>query len=54
MNANIFENAINPIINGKIEDAIEFFRTTRLHICLILTIFFETQRILYLLTNPGL
>ena len=26
MNADIFKNVINPIINGTIEDAIEFFR----------------------------
>ena len=26
MNADIFENVTNPIINGTIEDAIEFFR----------------------------
>ena len=39
MNADIFENVINPVINGTIEDAIEFFRNCNVLKRTILTIF---------------
>ena len=53
MNADIFENVTNPIINGTIEDAIEFFRNYKFTKENNPHYFLKPGVSLNLFTNPG-